>query len=179
MNDTMIPLHPTKGLDPHLMQCPMCGGEANGLTIGHMKKLMFCDKIVGYAQVGKTTKVRRDVAKHLTAHNDKISEGHGHVVTEWDIEVVSLEENEKVFDFEPCDKCREKIAVEKEAHAKVVAKGGVYWRCEDCSLTGVLRPSDFTKDVRRSAGVGLTDSCGVQFNRHDKDRLCPSEILSL
>lgn len=144
-----IPLHHERGLDPHLTTCPQCGSEGRGLTIGELRKA----EIPGhpgqyvYANRGQTTKSAADLEKRGV-----ISHRH-------DLHWEKVAEGEKIPDSEPCDKCQ----AEQKEHAQIVAAGGVYFRCTQCQQQGVIKPNEFTVQVREKHELTNGEPCGIEF----------------
>jgi len=136
-----IPLKPGEGLDPHLMQCPRCGGETNSLTIGHLKKaeLIVDRKETGefvFYNRGKRRSVEKQLPENITLGKEQDAERY-----------------DKPIDFEPCKKCQEEI----EEHARlVVEEKGAYWRCE-CGREGVLK-REALKNIFTPEGLECLDS---------------------
>lgn len=136
-----IPLHPTRGLDPHLTYCPRCGGEGSGLTIGRLMKGTTYDGRTVFFQAGQKRTVERDMG---------ISIQH----------VEEAKEGERVPDNDICDSCKQEIATQKE----VIEAGGVYFRCKECHCEGVIKPNDFTEAVRKHSGIEAPNPVGVEFD---------------
>jgi len=85
----------------------------------------------------------------------------------------TFEDGVPVVDDKPCDECRKEL----ESFAKIVAEGGIYFKCEKCNRDGVIRLTDssreFVEDVRHSIfgddPEWKTKPCGVEFtacNQH-------------
>ena len=141
-----IPLHPKRGLDPHLTYCQRCGGEASELTVGDVRKITNTGEgtdhgKVAYANRGET----RKLADKLGWNNYSVDE---------------IPEGERLPASEPCEGCREELAKFKA----VVEDGGVYWSCKECHQSGVIKPSDYANAVRKSAGVEKPKPVGVAFD---------------
>lgn len=79
---------------------------------------------------------------------------------------VELSEFERVPAMEMCDACKK----ESQELEDAVAAGGVYFNCENCHASGVIRKSPFADMVREKSGVPAGKPCGVTFG---KDHLCP------
>lgn len=128
-----IPLHPTRGLDPHICICPRCGEDNGELTIG-----------VTYT--GTDEHGRR----HYFSRGKRRVEERQHNVTITDVSEV--EENEKI-PTSLCEKCKNELKAEKVA----VQGGGVYFRCDECGLQGVVKNREssaaFCKQVREANNV--------------------------
>jgi len=153
-----IPLHPKRGLDPHLTFCPRCGGDANDLTIGHLRRVELIDnwgrsydpKQYAYANRGEGT---RRVIQELEKANRRFRD--------WQ----DVPEGERVPSNGPCDKCEAELV----EHKALVAAGGIYWNCNSCSQSGVIKAqSELAKAVRRHAGIEAPAPVGVQFETCDE-----------
>lgn len=59
-----------------------------------------------------------------------------------------------------CEECRDR----DEEHATMVRQGGVYWRCETCGSTGVVRPgSGLALVTRHHAQIAAPKPVGIDF----------------
>jgi len=57
------------------------------------------------------------------------------------------------------------------SHKSEVEKGGVYFRCKDCGVNGVIKAGvPFAEDVRKHHNLPAPAPCGVEFT---KDTGCP------
>ncbi len=150
MQDDMIPLDPEKGLDPHLTYCPRCGGEANELTIGAVRKAKLPNGQWVYASRNRLHEVRKELEKQ-----------YGYLNLKWE----PLDEYEKVPASDVCDKCKEELATFDD----VIKSGGVYFKCKECGATGVIKYNDGTKEfcdaVRKTAGVPFGRPVGVELEK--------------
>lgn len=134
-----IPLHPTRVLDPHLTICTRCGGDGDALTVGYIMKKVV-DGVTHYAPVNQ-----------LVTHDAE----HGLTKGGW----VDLDEGERV-PMGLCHKCEEEVAL----HKKIVAEGGIYFRCKECRQVGVIKSSSaLSADVRTQLGIEAPKPCGVEF----------------
>lgn len=140
-----IPLHKTRGLDPHLMFCPRCGGDTNGLTIGHT--------IVGTLDDGREL-------YYMAGHRRKALEANG-LDRYTHMEPRELKEGEKVPASNVCDKCETEI----KNHRIIVTAGGVYWRCTECKQEGVIKKSTFADNIREAGGIEAPDPVGCEFEK--------------
>lgn len=145
-----ITLHPTRGLNPHLTFCSRCGRETNELIlIGNRDDLRKCASC-GSGLIG----MRR---------NDpcgKCGNTGPHEL------IRKIDDNERLPASQLCDDCKK----EMEENSEIVRQGGVYWKCEECNRSGVIRPGSYASSVRagvaRQKGVELwTEPCGIGFNK--------------
>ena len=142
-----IPLHRERGLDPHLMICPRCGGESQSLTVGALRKAELPNGQYAYTNQGQTTKLGIELEKK------------GVINSRHDLRWEDVEEREKVPDSEPCKNCQ----AEMEEHKKIVIAGGVYFRCTQCRQEGVIKSNEFTAQVREAHKLTNGEICGVEF----------------
>lgn len=141
-----IPLHKERGLDPHMAICPRCNKENGEITVGHIKKAQMPDGRWVYASAGDGV---RKTQRQLEAQGLPRATG-------W----VDVEEREKVPSPNPCKDCAEEMRV----HAEVVKKGGVYFRCEACATTGVIKAeSKLAVETRKQNNIEAPDPCGIAF----------------
>jgi hypothetical protein len=167
-----ILLHPTTGVNPHLTYCTRCGGDVNMLMLlgnqNHVYKCRYCRKI-GFGSPSGYPK-------------DECPDGYstsagGFKHHDWEFQR-ELEDHEKL----PgglCDTCIAEI----EEHKKIVAAGGIYWRCLKCKKEGVIRAgNEFVVSVRRAHKLdepdtdGVYKPCGVEFTENDPCPVCAGEI---
>lgn len=149
-----IPLHPTRGIDPHMLVCPQCGQDT-GLTLGNLRKAEYQGKTL-IAPAGKCREMER----------------------QYDLPPLNwrgLEENEKVLDTGPCEKCREAAAeaqrqiLEDPEFTRTFAMNGIAFQCMQCGMLGHLRPlSESAKaicdQVRSSLNAEPGAPAGMAFN---------------
>ena len=140
-----IPLHKTRGLDPHLMTCPRCGGDTNGLTIGKTVVATLPDGRQMYYTAGQRAQALKSAG--LPNYSQ--------------LEVRDVEENARVPDSVPCAKCMAEINLLKAT----VAAGGVYWRCKECGQEGAIKKSEFADNIREKSGIAAPDPVGAEFEK--------------
>lgn len=133
-----IPLHPERGIDPHLCFCPRCGGESNSLAVGHILKAEHEGQTY-YANRGQTRKVSQQLG--ATLHWEQVEEGER-------------------IPGAVCDACEKELAMQKQ----VVNEGGIYFQCKECGQRGVIRACNFTEKVREHMKIAAPEPCGVEFN---------------
>lgn len=127
---TSIPLHPERGLNPHLTVCPQCGQDGNEIMlIGSRENVMQC------------------AACKVTIFGHRASEPCPKCKDRGPHSLIrKIEEHEKL-PGSICDACRK----ERDEHRREVRAGGVYFKCSDCGVTGVIKgSSDFAKHVRET-----------------------------
>lgn len=151
-----IRLHSKLGVNPKLTYCPRCKGESNELVLvgaddGKYKCRSCGLHIYGYGK-GKCPKCDA-----------------GHTLER----IGTVEEHERLPATRPCDGCR----AELDEHGKVVAEGGVYFKCKDCNATGAIRASaPLAGAVREKAGVAAPAPCGVEFSKADCPACGPNNV---
>lgn len=137
-----ILLHPTKGVNPYLTYCPRCGGDGRDLIL-----------------VGRKDSVNECRACKLTVFGGGPCPKCG-MSTEF---VRKMEDREKL----PgglCEACEK----EEAEHEAAVAEGGVYFKCADCGVRGVIKASaPFAAKVREAHGIAAPKPCGVEFTKKD------------
>lgn len=140
-------LHPEKGLNPHLTTCPRCGGEGQEiLLLGKHNKIYKCPSC-GQTHIGRPKK----------GNCQKCG-----TVVEFEREIGESERLPGGF----CDACKEEI----EKFKKVIAEGGIHWKCEECRREGVItHDAPLAAAVRKKLGIFAPDPCGITFTKEE----CP------
>jgi rubrerythrin len=65
-----------------------------------------------------------------------------------------------------CEEC----AAKREEHTALVRQGGIYWRCQICGSSGVIRPgTEFALMVRHKTQIVAPNPVGVDFTSEE----CP------
>jgi len=128
----------------------MCGGEAQEITMGAIRKAQLPNGQWVYSNIGSSlSKTKQDLVKQKIIHpNERLS---------WE----RLDEYEKVPATRPCDKCQKSLKAQKE----VVEQGGIYVRCLECGMEGALTPSAITELVREQLGIAAPEPCGMEFDK--------------
>lgn len=143
-----IELHPTLGVNPRLTVCPRCGGDGPELMLLGRRNHKFSCK-----QCGTTSYSARKCLR--CAADGRYP---------YDGIAVELEASERV-PGSLCASCEQEAA----GHKAIVEAGGIYWQCESCKQSGVIRPSPFTEMVRAAAGIAAPNPVGARFTKAD----CP------
>ena len=65
-----------------------------------------------------------------------------------------------------CDECKEEI----DKFAEMVKCGGIYWKCKDCHVSGVIKPGPDADNIRKEVGIEAPEACGVILSKIN----CPS-----
>lgn len=154
MSEKSIPLHPEKGLNPRLTYCPRCHADGQELILVGAN-----DGVYECLACGQTVIGRSD---HCPACP---SRWHARRLR-------TLEEGERL-PGSLCATCEK----ETQEHAALVEAGGVYWKCADCTRSGVIRSSPFAQAVRASqqkASVGLAANFYTEAV-HDKAAPSPAK----
>jgi hypothetical protein len=136
-----IPLHPEKGVNPHMTYCPMCNGDGPDLLL-----------------VGRDDGVYECSSCHVMQFGRGRDHKCGSCGERLGARVRSLKDGERL-PGSLCAKCE----AEAKAHAEIVAAGGVYWRCTNCRKGGVIKPNAYTKQVRDERNVQPPAPLGVEF----------------
>jgi len=141
-------LHPEKALNPFMTVCPQCGGEANELLL-----------------VGAHDTVYRCVdcdMRHIGRPKKGICQKCGSTVTK----ERKLEEHERLPASQPCEKCQKL----NDAASKIVAEGGILWKCVTCGSAGAIKADHpLSRDVRKQMGIEPPKPCGIELN----EKTCP------
>jgi len=155
-----ILLDPEKGVNPFLTYCTRCGGDGPDLIlVGRKQYKDVCDNCGGVYLGGRDRKVgdrpyqggQCQFCKEYTSFTRS-----------------KIEEGEKL----PgglCKNCEDEI----EEHKKVVAAGGIYFKCSECNAQGVIKANEFTAIVRAQHGLENGEPCGIEFNHTDTPK-CPN-----
>lgn len=146
-----IPLHPTLGVNPHLTFCPRCGGEVPVLLLlGAMNTKFECHDCKAVS-IGARHCLKCDGQRNPNRHGRK---GR----------IVKIEENEKL-PGSLCDDCVKRAAEWRG----LVEAGGLYARCTDCGMEGVISPSEATASVREKHNCPAPELLGIGYSKAD----CP------
>jgi len=148
-------LHPEKGLNPHLTVCSRCGGEGREIILlGNQNKVFKCTSC-GQVHIGRP---KKGLCRKC---------GNG------------VEFERDIDDYERlpgdlCDNCKEEIKTFK----KIVAEGGIYWKCEECHREGVIKvDAPLAKAVRKQLNVSPPDACGVALTKKECPACNPPEKI--
>ena len=148
-----ITLHKTKGVNARLTYCNRCYGESPELILLGSNDNFYQCSDCKQTYIGKPTFFKC-----------KTRNCHGNIK-----KTRVIEDHEKLPSMDICDACK----LELKAHADEVAMGGVYWKCNKCGQSGVVKnTSDFAKQVRDAHKIYAPDPCGVDFT-DDADTMCP------
>lgn len=140
-----VPIDNKRGLDPHMTFCPRCGNESDKITIGVIMEGTLQDGRKVYANRGQTSKTVKQLKK----------QGINQHITWEEI----TDPYKKIPATQPCEKCLAEIS----EHKKIVSDGGVYWRCIQCNLHGVIKAGEFARAVRETHKLTNNEPCGVEF----------------
>lgn len=133
-------LHPEKGVNPRLGVCTRCGEEHSVILLGKWDRYFHCAEC-HTVTIG---------ASHKHCGKCEGARGHFTPIGEFDRLPAGL-----------CLVCETEV----KEHDAIVAAGGVYWRCEDCQQSGVIRPNEFAAAVRATHGLTNGEPCGVTFDK--------------
>lgn len=143
-----IKLHPEKGVNPKLTYCPRCGGPGRELIlVGADEGVYKCSSceitVFGYGHGTCPSCKKSHVLKRerMIGEHEKLPGGL-------------------------CEKCEK----EEAEHKAIVEAGGVYFRCVDCGVSGVIKATAPVAQVARAElKVPTPGLCGVEFTKND----CP------
>lgn len=143
---SMIPLHPTRALDPHLTYCPRCGGDTDEITVGHLWKVKTSK---GWLYFNRGELRKALVSAGFNAHAYNLTDA------------IDVKENERVPSPTLCNNCqKEMVEFKKEVEA-----GGVYFRCTKCLTHGVIKAgTTMAVAVREAHGIPAPGECGIEFD---------------
>lgn len=154
-------LHSEFGVNPHLTNCPQCGGESKELVLlGNNDKLYEC--------TGCGTHYIGNVSPSEKCPNCKTKKN-----SKW-VKIRTIGESERLSASEPCGKCK-KLNAEVEAEVKA---GGVFWKCEDCHSMGALRAdSEMARAIREHTKIFAPDPVGITFSKTVRCPVCSAEAV--
>jgi len=138
-----ISLHKTKGVNPRLTFCPNCGGEGPDIVLlGSRERKVTCDKCgcvnYGSSRAGKCGRCEQPL---------------------FDGKVEKIDEYERL----PGSLCAECERVLEE-QKRVVAEGGVLFKCKKCGSEGAIKANaSLAKEVRKQLGIEPPKPCGVEL----------------
>lgn len=146
-----IILHPQKGINPHLTVCQRCGQAYGIALLGNRDNRRIC---------------RCGCTNYGARGSDKCGKCGEQL---FDAKVEPIREHEDL----PGGLCTE---CEKEVteHAKIVAEGGVYFRCAQCGRQGVIKANEFAAEVRKHLKTPTPKPCGVEFQKCEEHGGKPS-----
>jgi hypothetical protein len=141
-----INLHPEKGVNPKLTYCPRCGGPGRELIlIGADEGVYKCSSceitVFGYGHGTCPSCKKSHVLKRerMIGEHEKLPGGL-------------------------CEACEK----EEAEHKVVVEAGGVYFRCADCGVAGVIKgTSQFAIHARKQLKVEAPKPCGIEFTKKE------------
>lgn len=143
MNKHELTLHPEHGVNPRLTHCPRCGGKSNGLVMMGIRS--YVDQCVSCG----------------TQHYGGADKGSGHSCGSRSLNRRELDLHETV-PGPLCESCETK---EQEIE-KAIAEGGVFIKCKECGLQGVLlyeNHKEMCDDVREKLNVVFGKPCGIEL----------------
>jgi hypothetical protein len=142
-----IRLHPEKGLNPRMSCCAQCGKDVGVVLLGAYDSLYKCRNCQRPHVGPPTGPCRCGAPRHRVERDRKIGE-------------------DEKLPVELCDEC----TAHREALEAHVRAGGIFWNCEDCSNSGVIKEtSQLARQVRTHLGIDAPALCGVTFTKDN----CP------
>lgn len=155
-------LHKTKGVNPRMTVCYRCGKDAESIILlGKNDKKVTCSNCgtINYG-CNKHDKCNKCGFKMYNSEQEEIGE------------------YEKIPVL--CSECEKEI----ESFKNVVSSGGIYFKCNECGQSGVIKKSDYSMYIRgihtknsndiydKEDEFGKYLSCGIEFNsckEHQKE----------
>ena len=145
-----LPLHPKKGLNPHMLKCMRCGADIGVVLLGKHDYKVTC-KDCGTVHYGGTGS-RPAKCQKCGSYNLGLAE--------------------PISDYEPvygdiCEECQKEIA----AFTEEVKAGGVFFVCDNCGAEGVIkRDTELAKLTREELGLSEPTSgeykpAGIRLER--------------
>ena len=155
-----IPLSRQHGLRPVIATCPGCGGKSNEIVLVGNGRVYACRSCganqVAYRRPESCSACELSSTEYRKTHR------------RWLFEPKTYDESMPIIGG-LCTEC----AKERDEHAKIVAAGGVYWECDRCPASGVIKASsEYAKAVRKVHGVEPPKPCGVRF-QSGHEPACP------
>jgi len=138
-----ITLDPKLGVNPHLTYCPRCGGDGRELMlIGNRKNKITCPSC-GTVNFGSRPSENCGKCK-TNLRGGKVDR---------------IEDNERL----PgglCEACEQEVM----EHKRLVEEGGVYFKCSECGIEGVIRAeAPLAQEVRKEMNIPAPAPCGVEI----------------
>ena len=150
-------LNKTRGVNPFLTICARCGGETSELVLVGADDGVYECNACHRTIVGLPKGIECPSCRHRQS---------------W-VKKRTLLEGERLPSSQPCDTCKKEI----EEHAKIVAEGGVYFRCADCKKQGVIKASaPLTRAVREKMKIPPPKPCGVEFSKANCPECGPNPV---
>ena len=138
-------LHKEKGVNPFLTCCYRCGGDTPTLLlVGVYDKVYRCGSC-DRKQIGGGARGCERVIDGQRCRGVLVYES-------------TLKDGEKI-PLDLCDACDKECA----EWDRIVKDGGIYWKCDGCKRSGVVRGgSEFSQLVRERSKVAAPDPIGFQ-----------------
>ena len=148
---TGIPLHKTRGIDPHLFKCPKCGKHTNEIGIGAttvVHEIGDPSTVIGIYNTGERVSFLK--------HNPKAA----------NYPTRDAYDGEVFTSNTLCDDC---TAEYNSTVADVMKAGGIHWRCKECGRIGlILGDSPIAIETRLRHKVVPPKPIGIEFDRCDQ-----------
>lgn len=142
-------LHPTHGVSPRTTYCPVCGAETNKKAYGWIRRAILPDGGRVFATKGKEAEAENGLLKNkrLTFAN----------LLHWE----DVPPGESIPLNAPCEKCQ----AQAQANREEVARGGLFFICEECTTSGVLsHTSEYAKETRERLGKPPPELLRITFH---------------
>lgn len=145
-----IRLHPTLGVNPRVMKCEKCGKDYGVAMLGMSNIVWSCNSCGSKTLAGGAEPVSQPCQKcgGRSYKRERTLGDHEMLVSGF------------------CDDCIK----EQDEHRSIVQAGGLYFRCSDCHAGGVIKDSEFTREVRSKMNKPAPELFGIEFSKKD----CPA-----
>jgi len=134
---TKIPIDKKRGIAPHIITCARCG-EEHGISLGVIMEGTDAEGNKQYKNKGDYKYNRNHPYiswEEITDPDRKIAMGH-------------------------CTACEDELA----RFAEELAKGSIFFKCEQCTTTGMIIGSHpLAEAVRKQTGVVAPNPVGIEF----------------
>ncbi len=144
-----ISVNKTGSIEPHKTYCPICGEDADELTIGVLFKAHLSNGQYAYSDKAQMSKANKSIREsNLTKDGN------------W----IHVEEHEKVPASQPCKTCQQVIT----AGYKIVAEGGIFVHCTECGMQAVAKAdSKIAIQIRKTNNIQAPNHVGCKITCAD------------
>ena len=141
MSKDEIQLHPTKGLNPHLIACTRCGKDTGEIALLGVNNGVYTCKACEMEHWGFAGRPRHCQRCHSTDFSRK-----------------------EMYDYDKMPGiCKECLDKQKATDTEVEA-GGVYFKCMKCGSKGAIKAGvELAAKVREKTGITAPKPVGVEL----------------